>query len=663
MPAATVSAVDQNAVVRAGRVAVVAHSGKTLDGGLGQLRSELAAAGIDDPQWFEVPKSKRAPKRVRSRARQRRRPRVRVGRRRDGAALRRRGWPARRRRSRSSPRAPPISSRRTSASRRTSRAAVEIGLHGRPAAPRPRCRQRRALRGHGRRRLRRRDDPRRRRHVEGRRLGRAAYFVTGVRGTGIDRVATRVRRRRRQVVRRQGELRARRQRRQGARRPRRVPRCEPDDGRSRSASSPPKGAGSGCAPWPAPRSGRRQRRRSCEMTRAGRFDVRFAEGDRPTSSTAATGKKTKRLRIVACRRRRSRSAFRRRSLVSTATPVPETVAAHRRRRACRLLRSCGRGAAPPRRVRAAARRRRVQPRALARVRDVARVRAGDHRPHRTRGRSRQRQLQHASSCARCRQPCPDPAAISSPTPSAKPTAPASRHRYAGLAFGLVGALDHGQHAVRAVRARPQPHLRRRAGPADRAEVRPGAGADGHRRHSSPCSRSPLLAFGQTIGTALAQRRGQPRLGRRPLAGSQSCSRRSRSRCCSAARLGAASRRSRGWPSAPRSSIVCWLIVTGVLGLFFSAEPVVRPDLRARWRASSRSCCGHCSPRSRSSTAARSPPSSRRSGRASRAPQDRPEGRALRAGRPSPAGRADAARIVTPIPRRGRHRRARHGSVA
>jgi len=48
-----------------GTVAVVAHSGKTLGGGLHQLREELAIAGVVDPLWFEVPKSKMAPKRVR----------------------------------------------------------------------------------------------------------------------------------------------------------------------------------------------------------------------------------------------------------------------------------------------------------------------------------------------------------------------------------------------------------------------------------------------------------------------------------------------------------------------------------------------------------------------------------------------------------------------
>jgi diacylglycerol kinase (ATP) len=45
-------------------VAVVAHAGKSLGGGLPELRRVLAAEGIDDPFWVEVPKSKRAPKQV-----------------------------------------------------------------------------------------------------------------------------------------------------------------------------------------------------------------------------------------------------------------------------------------------------------------------------------------------------------------------------------------------------------------------------------------------------------------------------------------------------------------------------------------------------------------------------------------------------------------------
>ena len=45
-------------------VAVVAHAGKTLGGGLEELRRELRRVGIVDPYWSEVPKSKYAPQRV-----------------------------------------------------------------------------------------------------------------------------------------------------------------------------------------------------------------------------------------------------------------------------------------------------------------------------------------------------------------------------------------------------------------------------------------------------------------------------------------------------------------------------------------------------------------------------------------------------------------------
>jgi len=46
-------------------VAVVAHTGKTLGGGLPELRRVLEAAGIADPFWCEVPKSRKAPAQVR----------------------------------------------------------------------------------------------------------------------------------------------------------------------------------------------------------------------------------------------------------------------------------------------------------------------------------------------------------------------------------------------------------------------------------------------------------------------------------------------------------------------------------------------------------------------------------------------------------------------
>src|SRR5436189_1521612 len=47
------------------KIAVVAHTGKSLGGGLGELREMLAGEGIADPLWYEVSKSRHAPKRAR----------------------------------------------------------------------------------------------------------------------------------------------------------------------------------------------------------------------------------------------------------------------------------------------------------------------------------------------------------------------------------------------------------------------------------------------------------------------------------------------------------------------------------------------------------------------------------------------------------------------
>jgi diacylglycerol kinase family enzyme len=43
-------------------IAVVAHSGKSLGGGLRELREVLTRAGFADPLWYEVTKSRKAPK-------------------------------------------------------------------------------------------------------------------------------------------------------------------------------------------------------------------------------------------------------------------------------------------------------------------------------------------------------------------------------------------------------------------------------------------------------------------------------------------------------------------------------------------------------------------------------------------------------------------------
>lgn len=45
-------------------VAVIAHAGKSLDGGLAELRDALARAGVTNPLWYEVRKSKRSPARI-----------------------------------------------------------------------------------------------------------------------------------------------------------------------------------------------------------------------------------------------------------------------------------------------------------------------------------------------------------------------------------------------------------------------------------------------------------------------------------------------------------------------------------------------------------------------------------------------------------------------
>ncbi len=42
-------------------VAVIAHAGKTFGGGLGELRQVLDDAGVPEPLWYEVAKSKQAP--------------------------------------------------------------------------------------------------------------------------------------------------------------------------------------------------------------------------------------------------------------------------------------------------------------------------------------------------------------------------------------------------------------------------------------------------------------------------------------------------------------------------------------------------------------------------------------------------------------------------
>jgi diacylglycerol kinase (ATP) len=46
------------------KIAVIAHAGKSMGGGLEELRETLDASGVSEPLWTEVPKSKYAPERV-----------------------------------------------------------------------------------------------------------------------------------------------------------------------------------------------------------------------------------------------------------------------------------------------------------------------------------------------------------------------------------------------------------------------------------------------------------------------------------------------------------------------------------------------------------------------------------------------------------------------
>jgi YegS/Rv2252/BmrU family lipid kinase len=47
------------------KIAVVAHQRKTLGGGLDELRRRITDEGVDELLWYEVPKSRKAPKQVR----------------------------------------------------------------------------------------------------------------------------------------------------------------------------------------------------------------------------------------------------------------------------------------------------------------------------------------------------------------------------------------------------------------------------------------------------------------------------------------------------------------------------------------------------------------------------------------------------------------------
>ena len=202
------------------KVAVIAHAGKSFGDGLPELRRELARQGVDDPLWIEVPKSRFVVEAGEARAQRRLRAALRLGWRRDGAAVCRRA-----RRHRDTARDP-------------------AGRHGQPARDEPRhpaghrargrdraawraaqARRRtvrgRALRRHGRDRVRRGDDPAGRRHAQGSvRAGR--LHLDRLQEPAREAVQGEDQGRRRPLVRRRRELHPRRQCRSSLRRHRGV---------------------------------------------------------------------------------------------------------------------------------------------------------------------------------------------------------------------------------------------------------------------------------------------------------------------------------------------------------------------------------------------------------------------------------------------------------
>ena len=253
--------------------------------------------------------------------------------------------------------------------------------------------------------------------------------------------------RRREVVRRQGQLRALRQRRHAHRRAHRVPGRRPDDGVLEVGVVTAKGRCSGPGCWPAwPRARRRafevhpsdlrpQDRRS---SRREALPYELDGGDRP-----ATKRMKVRIEPAAHHRLRPVGA----GLVSTATLVPETWELTGDDARQTLMRT-GRRRLLSRRLPAPPRRRRLQPRAVAGLHDLARARAGHHRRRRRGQRaSGDRTSSGAMVIRTIHNAVPGRPARCSPPPPARA---ARRHLQPLPARSRLGL---GRHAGR--RARPR----------------------------------------------------------------------------------------------------------------------------------------------------------------------------------------------------------------
>ena len=603
-------------------VAVVAHQRKSLGGGLDELRSIAGPRGRSSRSGTRCPKSKKAPELRPRGGREGRRPRLRVGRRRHGAALHRR--PGRHRRDRRhppgrhrqpvrhQPRHPegPRRGRRHRAARR--HRPLDVGRD-----------QRRALRGDGRHRLRRRDDPGRRPRPEGQ--GRPARL---------------------RVDRRQE--------------PQHLPRCsmrvrvdgddwfegkascvlfgnvgtvsggftafddaEPDDGVLEVGVVTAKGAGAvvaGARP-PGRRAGS-SGRRSPARPRPATIDVRLgrqaalrARRRRPQGRPSGSRSRSSRAAITRLRaatgggRREHRHAR------------PRDLGAHRRRRRGRRCAHTGRR----RLLRDAFVRLRVadgfsHARSLAFMTSLVLVQA-HHRAGRPRQRAgRQPHRQHGIvSTIQSAVPGPAGQVLTAAVDQAH-NAGVSR-RYLALALGLVGPLVVGHHRHGPARAGPQPHLRRRAGPAEPQKYGLGlllAVSAGTLTGVAFVA----VGFGSAVGDSLHNDDRRPAWDDR-CAGRSSLGRHDGGHGAAVPLVPppAPARRGR-WLAVRRRPSRCCCGSSSPLGLgaVLPREPLVRRHLRAARRHRRPAAVVRCCRPWRSSSAARSPPSSKRC----RAGQPRPQ---------------------------------------
>ena len=293
----------------AARVAVVAHQRKSLGGGLDELRRRITDEGVGELLWYEVPKSRKAPKKARRAVRGGRRAGRRVGRRRHGAALR-----GRARRLRRAGRDRPGRHRQPARAQprhpaRTWPEAVRVAFHGARRAldlGRVNGEHFAVMAGVGFDADMIADADRGAKD----RLGRLAYVRAGLRHVRGRAAPVRVEVDGNELVPRRRELRAARQRRQDHRRhPGLRRRPTRTTAGWRSAWPPPAARCSGRARSAGWRSAGRRSRRSCGSPGPARCDVTAGRSRRGTSSTAGPASRSPGSRPGWCRAR-SRSACR-----------------------------------------------------------------------------------------------------------------------------------------------------------------------------------------------------------------------------------------------------------------------------------------------------------------------------------------------------------------